>query len=168
MAVTALIRYETKSHCHSAESHRAFKEDDVPTIRVDDEVFRALQRRGQPFVDTPNSVLRRLLRLDKGDSRTGRSGTRSPSRSRQAGVEDWIVEGRRLGTPQVSKMLAAVYREGDPRRVYKTDSPERFLDNHVAEIARMGRVEAVVKGQAVPLDEFVRRYPAVTVAPSSR
>jgi negative regulator of replication initiation len=138
------------------------------TIRVDDEVFRALQRRGKPFIDTPNSVLRRLLRLDKGDSRTGGSGTKAPSRSRRAGVEDWIVDGTRLGTRQVSKVLARVYGEDDPKAVYKTDSPERFLDIHVAEIVRMGKVEAVVKGQVVALQEFVRRYPAVTAAPSSR
>lgn len=36
----------------------------MPTIRVDEEVFRALQSQAQPLVDTPNSVLRRLLGLD--------------------------------------------------------------------------------------------------------
>ena len=38
----------------------------MPVIRVDDEVFSALQKGAVPFVDTPNSVLRRLLALDKG------------------------------------------------------------------------------------------------------
>ncbi|WP_137233866.1 DUF4357 domain-containing protein [Streptomyces sp. BPSDS2] len=33
------------------------------TIRVDDDVFAALQKRAEPFTDTPNSVLRRLLGL---------------------------------------------------------------------------------------------------------
>lgn len=36
----------------------------APVLRVDDEVFKALQGRAEPFVDTPNSVLRRLLGLD--------------------------------------------------------------------------------------------------------
>ena len=36
-----------------------------PTIRVDDEVFKALQKRGQAFVDSPNDVLRRLLGLNR-------------------------------------------------------------------------------------------------------
>ncbi len=36
----------------------------MPTIRIDDEVFKALQTRAQPLVDTPNSVLRRLLELN--------------------------------------------------------------------------------------------------------
>ncbi len=33
------------------------------TIRVDDEVFAKLQSLAEPFVDTPNSALRRLLDL---------------------------------------------------------------------------------------------------------
>jgi hypothetical protein len=35
-----------------------------PTIRVDDNVWAALQKEAQPFVDTPNDVLRRLLGLN--------------------------------------------------------------------------------------------------------
>lgn len=35
-----------------------------PTIRIDMEVFEALQKRAKPFVDTPNSVLRRELGLE--------------------------------------------------------------------------------------------------------
>ncbi|WP_304455447.1 hypothetical protein [Nocardiopsis sp. YSL2] len=33
-------------------------------IRIDDEVYAELQRRAQPFVDTPNDVLRRILELN--------------------------------------------------------------------------------------------------------
>lgn len=40
-----------------------------PTIRVDDDVYRALQERAEPFVDTPNSVLKRMLEL--GDEKSG-------------------------------------------------------------------------------------------------
>ncbi|MGA2806127.1 MAG: winged helix-turn-helix domain-containing protein [Acidimicrobiales bacterium] len=35
-----------------------------PTIRVDDEVYEELKANAEPFVDTPNTVLRRLLSLD--------------------------------------------------------------------------------------------------------
>ncbi|MFF5291348.1 restriction system modified-DNA reader domain-containing protein [Paractinoplanes globisporus] len=35
----------------------------MPTIRVDDDVYDWLQRRAKPFVDTPNSVLRRELKI---------------------------------------------------------------------------------------------------------
>jgi hypothetical protein len=36
----------------------------VPTIRVDDDVYKTLQGMAEPFVDSPNSVLRRVLELD--------------------------------------------------------------------------------------------------------
>jgi hypothetical protein len=34
-----------------------------PTIRIDDDVFDALKTHAEPFVDTPNTVLRRILGL---------------------------------------------------------------------------------------------------------
>jgi Mrr N-terminal domain len=34
-----------------------------PTIRIDDDVFEELKKHAEPFVDTPNTVLRRLLNL---------------------------------------------------------------------------------------------------------
>jgi restriction system protein len=37
----------------------------MPTIRIDDEVWKALQERAKPFVDTPNDVLRRVFELDQ-------------------------------------------------------------------------------------------------------
>jgi hypothetical protein len=33
----------------------------MPTIRIDDEVWHALKAQAEPFVDTPNDVLRRIL-----------------------------------------------------------------------------------------------------------
>jgi hypothetical protein len=36
----------------------------APTIRIDDEVYKWLQENAKPFEDTPNSVLRRIARLD--------------------------------------------------------------------------------------------------------
>ncbi|MFB7930853.1 restriction system modified-DNA reader domain-containing protein [Streptomyces sp. NPDC056039] len=40
-------------------------------ITVDSEVFERLQREAQPLIDTPNSVLRRLLALDSTADRSG-------------------------------------------------------------------------------------------------
>ena len=37
----------------------------MPTVRIDDEVFEALKKLAEPLVDTPNSVLRRLLDLEQ-------------------------------------------------------------------------------------------------------
>jgi uncharacterized protein (DUF4415 family) len=35
-----------------------------PTIRIDDDVYQMLKAHAEPFVDTPNSVLRRVFNLD--------------------------------------------------------------------------------------------------------
>lgn len=35
-----------------------------PVIRIDDEVWRELQKQAEAFIDSPNSVLRKLLNLD--------------------------------------------------------------------------------------------------------
>lgn len=40
------------------------------TIEIDDEVFRYLQSKAQPLVDTPNAVLRRLLLLNSSKTKT--------------------------------------------------------------------------------------------------
>jgi hypothetical protein len=40
----------------------------MPTIRIDDEVYDWLKDQAEAFVDTPNSVLRRLSGLDETDS----------------------------------------------------------------------------------------------------
>lgn len=42
----------------------------MPTIRIDDEVWRALKAQAEPFVDTPNDVLRRLLLSKAPDTTT--------------------------------------------------------------------------------------------------
>jgi hypothetical protein len=49
----------------------------VPTIRVDDDVYTWLQERAKPFVDTPNSVLRRELGIGVGTAAPARSGGRA-------------------------------------------------------------------------------------------
>jgi hypothetical protein len=40
-----------------------------PNIRIDRQVYQALQKQAEPFVDTPNAVLRRLLGLEKEQER---------------------------------------------------------------------------------------------------
>ncbi|MCY9784202.1 hypothetical protein KIK06_09880 [Nocardiopsis sp. EMB25] len=44
-------------------------------IRIDDEVYTELQKRAQPFVDTPNDVLRRALGLNAPTGEHGSAGT---------------------------------------------------------------------------------------------
>lgn len=57
----------------------------MPTIRIDDDLYEWLQRRAKPFVDTPNSVLRRELGI-------GPSSSLHPSSPRaSAGELDALV-----------------------------------------------------------------------------
>lgn len=46
-----------------------------PTIRIDDDVFTALQAKAAPFVDTPNDVLRRVLGLGEANSGSDETGS---------------------------------------------------------------------------------------------
>lgn len=45
--------------CEHATCEVSKEVDNMPTIRIDDEVFAVLQKRAQAFVDSPNDVLRR-------------------------------------------------------------------------------------------------------------
>ena len=74
-----------------------------PTIRIDEDVFEALQAQAEPLVDTPNSVLRRVLGLANtqearshavdqvipgGEARPSRKAARKASRkSRRTGFK---------------------------------------------------------------------------------
>jgi hypothetical protein len=71
----------------------------MPTIRLDDDVFAGLKSLAEPFVDTPNSVIRRLLqerdavpgRADRSSSEaaepeTTRSESAGPRRPRASGL----------------------------------------------------------------------------------
>ncbi|MFF8593524.1 hypothetical protein ACF061_19195 [Streptomyces sp. NPDC015220] len=62
----------------------------MPThsIDVDDEVYARLAREAKPLVDTPNTVLRRLLGLDRGASTT------PADRTRKAALTPLLADGR--------------------------------------------------------------------------
>jgi hypothetical protein len=60
----------------------------MPTVRIDDEVFEALKKLAEPLVDTPNSVLRRLLDLE----------TKKPAPKKDRGQAP--ISGPRDKTPQ--------------------------------------------------------------------
>ena len=81
----------------------------APTIRVDDEVFAALQKRAQPFVDTPNSALRRLLGLNGRGKRIRRVAT------------------RRAAAPPAEGIDQGTYRPINHVRVTLGDLPPRML-----------------------------------------
>lgn len=61
-----------------------------PTIRIDVDVYEALQKRAKAFVDTPNSVLRRLLELEIADQPVGTPRQGQPGgRSGRPTAESW-------------------------------------------------------------------------------
>lgn len=62
------------------------------TIRVDDEVYTQLQSRAEPFVDTPNSVLRRLLGLERRD--TPQEGPGQEATGREQSLAPLLADGR--------------------------------------------------------------------------
>jgi predicted transcriptional regulator len=69
-----------------------------PTIRIDDDVYKGLQKLARPFEDTPNSIIRRLLeksgvippareatRMQTVRTRRSRKGTPQPM------LEEWLL-----------------------------------------------------------------------------
>lgn len=61
----------------------------MPTIRVEDEVFEGLQQLAEPFVDTPNAVIRRLL-IEK---QILKASPKPPKRMRPKTATDTAREG---------------------------------------------------------------------------
>lgn len=58
----------------------------MPTIRIDDEVWRVLQKEATAFVDSPNDVLRRVFQLDTTSSPSVRESKRNASMPRRIGA----------------------------------------------------------------------------------
>jgi len=101
----------------------------APTIRVDDEVFKALQARAEAFVDSPNEVLRRLLGLDSG--RGGRLGERRGTRPRLAPGSATPKEEFRM---PILKVLVGLGGKGAPSDVLK--GVEAMLGDRLTELDR--------------------------------
>ena len=82
----------------------------MPNIRIDRDVYQSLQQRAVPFVDTPNDVLRRLLNLDRDESRSDENAVSgsahdktdtSGSRARRQKVTHHSRSARRKRPPRV-------------------------------------------------------------------
>lgn len=74
-------------------------------IQVDDEVFRFLKRHAEPLVDTPNTVLRRLL-LNRDAAEPGPRSSPSPDAGRSTGASS--VFRPRLGMPASLEQILEV------------------------------------------------------------
>jgi hypothetical protein len=77
----------------------------MPTIRVDEDVYAWLQRRAKPFVDTPNSVLRRELKIGSYVG-TGRPAGRMPGEL----MPLLAANGLQVGDELVWKRRQVTYR----------------------------------------------------------
>jgi hypothetical protein len=76
----------------------------MPTIRLDDDVFNGLKSLAEPFTDTPNSVIRRLLQ-ERGALQPGKTVSESPTATTQKSTVDERVprQSRQSGlTPQAT------------------------------------------------------------------
>jgi hypothetical protein len=59
----------------------------MPTIRLDDDVFNGLKSLAEPFTDTPNSVIRRLLE-ERGALPSIRTASESPGDTSKKSTDD--------------------------------------------------------------------------------
>lgn len=72
----------------------------MPTIRVDQAVFEGLQKLGEAFIDTPNTVIKKLL-IEKGvldSAEQKESSTKKPTRAKRGKLtpqhvyEEWLLK----------------------------------------------------------------------------
>ena len=125
----------------------------MPTIRIDDDVFAGLQRLATPFVDTPNSVIRRLLDAFAAE-------TREPNQEQESRTEEYPI-----GNPAqnvVTELDGLVEAEYQNRRFARTPAgkltPQAVLEDWIlvvldAEFDGRGEKKEVT-------DEIVRQLEA--------
>ncbi len=85
----------------------------MKAIRIDDDVWVSLQKKANAFEDTPNSVLRRVLGIDKANAKHGKKtraarGTRTPQSAFREPLLKVLYESGGAG-----KMSEVVDRVGD-------------------------------------------------------
>lgn len=95
----SLVSLDTIFHCNyiTLATFRCPRKTVMPTIRIEDDVFEGLKLLAEPFVDTPNTVIRRLLA-----STTTANGGAKPSSMTQDKQKDASppVKTRGALTPQ--------------------------------------------------------------------
>ena len=99
-------------------------------IRVDEDVFAALQSRAEPLVDDANSVLRRVLQLPP--------------------VESEAVQGRQVGSLRSSPPIPAEPKLGSPRSL---KAPAQI--RQAPRIQKDGHSRRPPRGALLPEDKYV-------------
>ncbi len=109
-------------------------------------ITKLLAAIGHPVVISPDATV-----IVKG---SGSGGSKSPSRSRAAGVETFIVDGKDIESAMPSKVIKAIKCD------YGADSPERWLDKNIGK-ATAAKITVMIGGKKVPIAEFVKAHPAI-------
>ncbi len=123
----------------------------MPTIRVDDDVMQGLKELAEPFVDTPNSVIKRLLEIaksSKGDIERSATPPSKPSQRRaargsltpQSTYEVFLLHvlGKLDGTANKADVTRSVIDEMKPRgfitaaELERVSSGETRAENTIA------------------------------------
>jgi hypothetical protein len=116
----------------------------MPNIRIDREVYRRLQQLAEPFVDTPNNVLRRVFGLDRDESRA-----------------DGRAVSEKVSTEPTDEELLELYERGTQGGESKLKSSQAKL---VASGTRSDRSKAVQRGR-LGKRRRTPRAPAGTLLP---
>src|SRR4051794_6431478 len=88
---------------HEPNHERADGMDRTLSIEIDGEVWEAMKSQAEPFVDTPNDVLRRLLGLGDSPDSSARSDN---------GHRDWSEPGTAPRTRTQSRTRRGASRKG--------------------------------------------------------
>jgi len=94
----------------------------APTIRVDDEVLAELRKIGVPYIDTPNSVLRKLLKLEDG---------KKPVIKEEVKIKNEIPGKAHFGEVQTNPSSVTY---SHPRLCFKASYIEPLNENDVFEV----------------------------------
>jgi hypothetical protein len=123
------------------------------SIDVDDEVYAALQRSAEAFIDTPNSVLRRVLGIDKNGSERPLAADLTSNAIDPIAVAKRVAAQRRSAskTPSPAARAAGARAAKAPRAKRGTLLPESeyeipillYLDEHGGRAPSREVVDAV-------------------------
>jgi hypothetical protein len=80
----------------------------APVIRIDDDVYAWLQSHARPFDDTPNSVLRRIAKLDATTATSTSSADQSAITETRPSVASTPPVERNKEAPMAERLTAAV------------------------------------------------------------
>lgn len=107
----------------------------MPSIQIDEEVFAVLQQNAKPFVDSPNSTLRRLLGVEQQPRQTPANAKAAAAELDELLLE--ALESRRTKAPKADLRVlvrSGILREGE--RLYLVDYQGQRVPQQEAAVAR--------------------------------